>query len=343
MAAHACDEGFGPDFGRQRDLLPLPRPSASGPLVASVASTSCSRSCHRRHLRRSHKADMSTEIVDTLNEMFTSRAAGSLRRSGQAPTAAQREALSHIEASVACFGPPPSDISGSGALSELRSRLSYSGEPSCLAPLVVDAVSLPPVGHEPVELEILAGDRGRKLIERLFALRLPEAEGRARALQYAPRRPFSDPIIRARPSVYARLLHRLHGAGLVTWRRRAVTEVGVFTVWKKDGRQRLIIDGRVPSQWFGDPPSVSLATGQSFAAVELDDGPPLEIAGVDIADAFYCLKLPEELVEMFGMPPIRAGVLGLTSLGGSSLNGRDLIVPCFTGVPMGWPLSLWIC
>ena len=65
------------------------------------------------------------DIVDTLNEMYTGRPARAIHTvAGHQPTAAQQKSLGVIADAVAEFGSPPDDITGAGALQELRARLS---------------------------------------------------------------------------------------------------------------------------------------------------------------------------------------------------------------------------
>ena len=63
-------------------------------------------------------------------------------------------------------------------------------------------------------------------------------------------------------------------------------DVGLFTVWKKDGRQRLVIDCRGSNMHFSEPDKTGLASGASFSAMELQEGEQLWTGAVDIADAF---------------------------------------------------------
>ena len=68
--------------------------------------------------------------------------------------------------------------------------------------------------------------------------------------------------------------------------------MGLFTVWKKNGRQRLVVDARLSNLHFAEPETVRLTTGATFSSIEVDEGPALEVGGVDIVDAFYHIELP---------------------------------------------------
>ena len=76
--------------------------------------------------------------------------------------------------------------------------------------------------------------------------------------------------------------------------------VCAFTVKKKDGELRLVVDARVANQWFTPPASTQLPTGSAFAQVE---GDGFCVGTLDLKDAFYHLGLPESLQDLFCLPP----------------------------------------
>ena len=51
----------------------------------------------------------------------------------------------------------------------------------------------------------------------------------------------------------------------------------VVLVKKKDGTLRIIFDGRLVNWAFVDGPRVELATGESFARIEVPEGPPVVV------------------------------------------------------------------
>eukprot|EP00959_Pyramimonas_sp_CCMP1952_P208592 4363534-Pyramimonas_sp.AAC.1 len=85
------------------------------------------------------------------------------------------------------------------------------------------------------------------------------------------------------------------------WRRHGSPRVGPFT-----------------------PDPVDLATGGSFASLEVDSGPPVCLAQVDIQDAFYHLLLPSELVPLFCIRPVTAGLAGAGELDGAPVSPPQL-------------------
>ena len=98
---------------------------------------------------------------------------------------------------------------------------------------------------------------------------------------------------------------------MVVDRSQIVESVGVFAVAKKSGKQRLIIDARPANFWFGEPDSVSLATGAAMSYLEVPEDAGLWVATADIADAFYNMMLPMQWRPYFTLPPLEGWRLGL--------------------------------
>ena len=85
--------------------------------------------------------------------------------------------------------------------------------------------------------------------------------------------------------------------GLLTFRSRQSTSVGVFFVRKRNGKLRLILDTRLVNTAFRDPPYVSLPTAAAFSRVEVEAGQVVYMAEADVADAFHRVRLPEGLED----------------------------------------------
>ena len=222
-------------------------------------------------------------------------------------TAAQMASLDRVASEVRACGPKPSDLDGEGALREPHAKQGYSGEPSVLAPLDADLLSLPPEGWVPKDLlQILGDEDGNKVVERLRQKLLPKEEA-ARQLEESPvHRPYMGPSLRGQRRRCVQVLSRLERCGLLEWRCRREPTVGLFAVWKKSGRQRLIINARLANLRFAAPDPVSLATGASLGSIEVDSGERVWLGQVDIADAFYTILLPEFLRRLFALPAVQA-------------------------------------
>ena len=70
---------------------------------------------------------------------------------------------------------------------------------------------------------------------------------------------YSDPAFRD-PAVFKCFLRRLHERGLLTFRQKCRSKVGVFFVCKKDQFIRMVLDCRVTNSLHRKPPSTRLAT-----------------------------------------------------------------------------------
>ena len=318
-------------------------PPPSDYFVAKKYNCPAIRSSARRAHRRHHADKWASSCVDALNELDAGTTPVENRSS--TATAAHMASLDRIASAVRACGPKPSDLDGEGALRELLAKQGYSGEPSALAPLDADLLSLPLEGWVPKDLlEILGDGDGNKVVERLQQKVLPKVEA-ARQLEESPvRRPFMDPNLRGQRRRYVQVLSRLERCGLLEWRRRREPTVGLFAVWKKSGRQRLIIDARLANLRFAAPDPVSLATGASLGSIlEVDAGERVWLGQVDVADAFYTTLLPEFLCHLFALPEVQARDMELNTIVDGPVGANEWITPVLRAVPMGWSLALGVC
>ena len=95
-----------------------------------------------------------------------------------------------------------------------------------------------------------------------------------------------------------------------------------------------MIDARLANLHFEPPEKVHLATGPAFSGIEVDEGPAVEVGGVDIADAFYHIELIPELRGYFSLPPVRAQHVGVENINGRNVK-NEKVFPCLRVVPMG--------
>lgn len=309
-------------------------------------SSDFSRTTRRKHFEHRHADKWVQDMVCTLNSMH----AGSefVAQSFESPFKAnlsQQLVLDRLKDSVNQLGKPPSDVNGRGALLELQAGLGYAGEslPASLAGYSRDLVSLPEVGGVPSSLDNIFGSQAPLILDTLRHKLLSPGVAKARVVDSELQRPYVDPILLHQKAVYADFIQRLFHSNLVEFRLKARESVGVFFVWKKSGRQRMVIDARKSNLWFDTPHKVSLATGSAFARIQVDDGPPVQVGGVDISDAFYRIEVPSEFRDLFALPPLSARALGLTALEGQAIPGGQLIFPYVRVVPMGWSHALWLC
>ena len=112
---------------------------------------------------------------------------------------------------------------------------------------------------------------------------------------------------------------------------------------QKSGKLRLVIDARQSNCWFKPPAHVDFCTGSNFSGLGLEQGQAFYFGHFDVCDAFYNFSLPAELRRYFGCPPVLAGDVGVTSLGGLPVRPDFVLTPRLRILPMGWSHALWFC
>ena len=169
--------------------------------------------------------------------------------------------------------------------------------------------------------------------------------------------PYWDPALRGRR--YRRFVKRLMTVGLVGFTSIAKGRVGLFTVGKKNGDLRLIVDARGPNIIFGPPPKVDLASSEALGRFEIDcqfefgEGDELEaclrqlmvsIGAADVDNCFHRLRVPRELARYFCLEPVQCGPMGLagTIIDDVEKGWDDWVYPMWLSAPMGFRWSLYL-
>ena len=67
------------------------------------------------------------------------------------------------------------------------------------------------------------------------------------------------------------------------------------------------------------------------------------MASGDVANAFYCIRPPEELAKMFTLDGVRADEVFLDSLCGEAIPADTLLTPYLCVLPMGFSWALHFC
>ena len=342
---HPCGEhdgGVAASLDRNRSLLPLPVPA----WCSAAAGRPGGRRSRGRAAGRARQAGLLRELIQTLNQMDAGEDQVS-RRPLERPCHIQELALEHLTSCCSELGGPPPDLTADAALRELQVSPAHGAEePQTLAPLTFDLVSLPKAGAVARPLEELLGRNGPSFVKVFLDSKvLPSRLAAERKAEAKFSKPYLDPVLRE-PARRGEFTRRLLDAGmldLVPDSAEACEEVGLFTVWKKNGTQRLVVDCRGSNFHFDEPEHVALASGASLSSIEIPDGQELWISGVDICDAFYHMGLPSSLRPFFSLPRVRAGDLGITELQGHALGPRDWVRPRFAVLPMGWSHALAFC
>ena len=177
---------------------------------------------------------------------------------GRRPTRVQQWVLDSIVRRVSAYGAQPLDLSEEDSLAELlEARDLYSIEPKNIAAYDFDKVKIlhRRIRPRPVRDYLPPHARGyydhfRDLIERDQSEMEADRES---GLGFSPH---WGPKLKASKSEQYRLILRLQRQGLLVFRRRVKALAGIFTVKKKDGLQRLIIDARAACHSHRVPPKV---------------------------------------------------------------------------------------
>ena len=152
----------------------------------------------------------------------------------------------------------------------------YFESSSGFTPLVESILSLPADRSEPRPLSELLGPTGVDEVASFCNRSVLPTEVCSQRLA-APDAPqsFLDPKFRGCRRSYIRLVRRLVRCGVLCYVTTMLCDVGIFTVAKTNGKQRLVVDARRANLCFDEPPSVSLPTSASFAKLEVDPGATL--------------------------------------------------------------------
>lgn len=229
------------------------------------------------------------------------------------PTAVQAWMVCNLIRRVASYGARPADLSEESSLKEILGvRELYSEEPKNLAPYEFERVK---ILHRKVHVRPIY-DELPPMVQgylRWFPDMIEKDEGTLEREQAegAQIRPSWDPRLRGCRWKRTKLYFRLFEQGLLSFRRKIKSRAGIFTVRKKDGPQRLIIDARCANWAHRSPPTTRLGSPRRMAELDLSDprlastrfGPieGFEPAGVkgDVGDCFYNYTVPE-LASWFG-------------------------------------------
>ena len=183
-----------------------------------------------------------------------------------------------------------------GAARELLGSCSAyeaAGPPAVLAPYEEALVSLPSGAREPVSL--LGALRGTPhtfldgynewLLNCDLATSI-DIDNTHKITSYC------DPLLKKQKKHMISFVNQLNKAGILSWTRVRKGRVAPFLVWKKNGKQRLVLDCRQVNELFRDPPAMRMGGLSSLAAVAIPEGEELYISQVDIKDCFWQCLLP---------------------------------------------------
>ena len=254
-----------------RDLLPV----STGHEDFGFKRNVC-RTVRRRIERRRHWTSWANDGVDVLNSMVSTRPTHGV--CGSRLSSSQQFCLADLSHKYCSF-PPPNLVDGdpTGALRALCGMSSaYACDRSDLASYTKELVSWPGQGSSAVPLAELLGPRDKKWVgawqshllrDPLDAQRLRRESGVAR--------PHMDPVLAHDPRKLGDFVSELYLRGRVGFKESSRDDpfsLGLFFVYKKDGRPRIIFDTRCVNHEFISPPRTRLCSAGSFSNMDVASG-----------------------------------------------------------------------
>ena len=237
--------------------------------------------------------------------------------------------------------PPDRETNEAAARELLGARLGYHQGASTVEPFRRGAVSLPARDDTaPWLLDVLPEEDRRFLLKAKEHLLKDVAETMELLDHGPPIEPYMDVELARDEELYMDFVLDLESRGLVSFTRTPKARATLFFVRKKGNQQRMIVDARASNRLFRDPPSVKLASPESFGGMEIASGGAFQ-ATADISNYFHRLKIGKELGEYFSLPGISARVLNYAHFEGTLLRGDEMIYPYMAVLPMGFSWSVW--
>ena len=160
----------------------------------------------------------------------------------------------------------------------------------------------------------------------------------AEAAAHLRTRAFMSPTLRD-PACFQALVKRMWDAGMLVEVEQVRERVGLFTVGRSDGLQRLVVDPRPTNEAWGDPPPVRLTSGPLLARQlqrgqnrdrhgEVEDPSTVPyISKSDLSDFYFNTKVPPWMSGWFSLPPVPGSLVGKP--------GQELVDVGFKVLPMG--------
>ena len=312
-AAAGCPDGeAGGSPDRVRGVFPLPylasERSAAGALLRAGA--------RRRQVGRNRAVSKTNLVIGLLNLLFGGSeclAAGLATRAG----AAQLSALSRVQRTAQSW-----DFSADvTAAEELAGQplVGYALDQELHAAVdtVPDLVKLPSQVGSAQLLELLPSELAERYADESRVVRGGIHAEAAACLRH---RAFMSPSLRDASGFHS-LVKRLYDAGMLVELDTVRERIGLFTVARPDGWQRLVVDPRPSNAAWGDPPPVQLTAGPLLAR-QLQrgrrPGPPASVAGQgsaslmksDLSDFYYNLRIPRWMSQWFALPAVPGWLVG---------------------------------
>jgi hypothetical protein len=139
-------------------------------------------------------------------------------------------------------------------------------------------------------------------------------------------------------SEYLQLLRRMNDCGMLEFStERPFVINGLFAVAKEGDEQRIIVDMRRSNPRFSVPPDPLLPSPAYFADLVVPASVQMSVGKSDVGDYYHSFKAPVWMRKYFGLPPVRAGELGL-----SGFDPDTLVYPMLITLPMGFSHAVFL-
>ena len=254
------------------------------------------------------RLQLMNEAVKSVNglagSMMNSRKYPKRSHGSWSPTFVQQVVLKDMEERVSKFACCPLEMREEDALKELtKSANLYSQEASHLASFDVGRIKIFKRRLRPMDASALCPPNVREMLKHQAQFIEKTDEEIQLGEVTGPVEPYWDPVLKKDREKRKELYIALWNSGLLCFRRRRKSTIGFFTVHKKDGMQRLILDCRIANTCHKRPPTTRLATPASFRGIDMTEdtfssrgfgGIMGDAAGNegDVGDCFYNFAIP---------------------------------------------------
>lgn len=144
--------------------------------------------------------------------------------------------------------------------------------------------------------------------------------------------------------VYVEILVRMFDVKMITFLDVGKVEIrnGVQAVWKSDGAQRLIIDGRPANVVLEDPPKSWLPHPMMNERLLLNNNEVLRCCKLDLDNYYHRLRVPIWMHTILGMPDVKTQLLPAWVVEAANISTMDKVTPVVLSLPMGLSHSVYI-
>ncbi len=239
---------------------------------------------------------------------------------------------------------PAHDIGAQEAVrSLLGSEVTYSGDLSqhvTLAPYDRSKLALPGIRTPANSLvDLLDSEASKTIVGFKTELLLDEHSYNSRIHEEGKAVPYLDPRLR-NTKEYQLFISELYSQHIIGFIDVCQSMCGAFTVVKKDGQLRLIIDARPTNQMFKKCASMPMGGSSAWSSISVPDSSDLYNAQYDVEAYFYRCGLPSDWWPYFCLPRVRRDFAEALGYDTSGLRG-EYIYPCLRVLPMGFSWAMF--